>query len=192
MPATNADDQRPDGPDDELDDVPESELSESPHSPQGEHLAKLHALEQRGRSGANWFYWVAALSAVNSAIMLGGSETYFVIGLAVSKIVDVMGAGLAQAAPEAAMVMKVGSFLVSLAISGAVALFGWLAGRRNTIVFMIGMFLYVLDGLLWVLFQDWMSVAFHAFALFGMWSGLSAFRELRSLESISAVEQAPA
>ncbi|HTI49565.1 MAG TPA: hypothetical protein VL475_01385 [Planctomycetaceae bacterium] len=149
-------------------------------------------LEQRGRSGANWFYWIAALSLVNSVIQLSGGDRHFVIGLAVTSIVDAVGAGLAQGAPDVATVIKVVAFGVTLVIAGFVALFGWLAGRRSTAAFAIGMGLYVCDGLLYTLAQEWMSVGFHAFALYGMWNGLAAFRQLRAMEESQAWEQAPA
>jgi len=60
--------------------------------------------------------------------------------------------------------------------------FGWLSARRYLALFGVGMALYLVDGLIFLLFQDWLSVAFHGYALFCMWSGFQAFRKLRVLE----------
>lgn len=165
-------------------------LAESPLRPETAREAALDALDQRGRSGANWFYWVAALSLVNSGIAFGGGNTHFVIGLAVTQIVDALGNAVGQQAPEAANVIRFVTFGISLGIAGFVALFGWLSTRRYLAVYFIGMFLYLCDGLLYVWLEDWMSVGFHAFALLGMWNGFAAFRDLKARLAAPAVEQA--
>ena len=54
-------------------------------------------------------------------------------------------------------------------------------------VFALGMILYLLDGLIYVMFQDWMSVGFHAFVLFGMWNGFNAYRQMKAMKA--ALEQ---
>ena len=46
-------------------------------------LAQLHA---RGTSGAGWFFWIAALSLINSIILLSGGDRHFVVGLGVTSI----------------------------------------------------------------------------------------------------------
>ena len=37
-------------------------------------LKELTEIEARFKSGANWFYWVAALSLINSVSILSGSD----------------------------------------------------------------------------------------------------------------------
>lgn len=143
---------------------------------------KLLILHRQGRNGANWFYWVAALSLVNSAILLSGGGTHFVIGLGATLIVDLVAGQVAQHHPEIAMVAK-GIALGFDVIAAVIVIgFGWLASKRYLAAFAIGMVLYLLDGLLFVLFQDWLSVGFHAFALVYMWKGLQSYRQLRAME----------
>jgi hypothetical protein len=43
--------------------------------------------------------------------------------------------------------------------------------------------LYALDGLIFVLAGDWLSVGFHAFVLFGVWSGYSSLKALQAAEA---------
>jgi hypothetical protein len=142
-----------------------------PHSP----IVELYA---QGCRGANWFYFVAALSIVNTAMLLGGANRHFVIGMAVTQIVDMFGIGIVQEAPQHKQAVYAVVICINLLIALFVAGFAWLAKRRVTGVFVIGMLLYLFDGLLFVLFQDWLSAAFHAYALFAMMSGWSAFRKL--------------
>lgn len=143
-------------------------------------LAQLHA---RGTSGAGWFFWIAALSLVNSIISLTGGDRHFVVGLGVTFAADIVARVVAEQNPEAATVAKGVAFGFSVAVAGVLCLFGWLARRPLLPVFIIGMVLYLLDGLLYVLFQDWMSVGFHAFVLFGMWSGFQAYRQMLSMKA---------
>jgi hypothetical protein len=43
-----------------------------------------HQLEERMKSGANWFYWIAALSLVTSVISLAGGTWGFFVSLGVT------------------------------------------------------------------------------------------------------------
>lgn len=140
--------------------------------------SQLFALEQQGRAGANWFYWVGALSLVNSAIILFGGGVFFVVGLGVTFIADHVAAEAAQQNPEMAVVAKGLVIGFDLFIAAVVAGFGWLSNKRYSAIFAIGMALYLLDGLLFVMLQSWMSVAFHAYALFHMWNGFAAYRRI--------------
>ena len=66
----------------------------------------LTALEQQGRAGASWFYWVGGLSLVNSAIMLFGGGITFVFGLGITSIADDVGADVVRQNPQIATVVK--------------------------------------------------------------------------------------
>jgi hypothetical protein len=143
---------------------------------------QCQALQQRGQNGANWFFWIAALSLVNSVILLSGSTVHFVIGLGVTFMADLIAKAVGDNNPNAATLVKGAAFCFDLAVALVVVLFGWLARSRYQVMFAIGMFLYLLDGLVYVLVQDWMSVGFHAFALFCMWNGFTAYRQLNALE----------
>ena len=136
------------------------------------------ALEQRLHSGANWFYWIAGLSLVNSIIILTNGSWSFIIGLSVTQIVDGLAAGIAEEAASGGMAIKSVAFGVDCFVAGIVALFALLAGRRHGWAFIVGMVLYALDGLVFLLFGDFLSAGFHAFALFGIFSGYRALREL--------------
>jgi hypothetical protein len=138
------------------------------------------ALEQRLLSGANWFYWIAALSLINSVIILANGSWSFIVGLGVTQIVDGIAQGIAAEAASGATAIKAVAFAVDCCVAGVVALFAFMAGRRQSWAFIVGMVLYALDGLLFLLFGDFLSVGFHAFALFGIFGGYRALREMNA------------
>ena len=147
-------------------------------------LAQLHA---RGTSGAGWFFWIAALSLINSVILLSGGDRHFVVGLGVTFIADAVAQGVADQNPEVAGVAKGIAFGFTVFVAAVVCLFGWLSRRPILPIFALGMILYLLDGLIYVKFGDWMSVGFHAFVLFGMWNGFNAYRQMKAMKA--ALEQ---
>jgi len=144
-------------------------------------MAAVAELTRRMKSGASNFYWIAALSVVNSILSIAGTGTYFVIGLAVTLLVDGMAIGVAEMAPEAALIVKIIGLVVSIMVSAVVALFGFFAIKGNRWAFITGMVLYGLDGLLMLVFQDWIGILFHAFFLWGLFGGLRALGQLQHL-----------
>src|SRR6266850_5927019 len=94
----------------------------APHTPAnvadaGPVDAARKALESQRRNGAQWFYWVAALSLINSVVALTGAEWRFILGLGVTQVVQ----ELAQ--ESGAADVKAG--LVSLVVIGLFAFLGY-------------------------------------------------------------------
>lgn len=129
------------------------------------------ALEAVAARGARWFYIVAALSAVNSALMFSGSNTRFVVGLGIT---DEVVRELSSGGNGVAMA-------VTLAIAGVFALFGYFASKLQNWSFVSGIVLYTLDALLLLKNQDFVSTAFHGLALFYIFRGFSAARQAASM-----------
>lgn len=131
------------------------------------------SLESKAKSGASWFYWIAGLSVVNSAVTLFGSTWGFIAGLGITQAVD----GIVSAADPGASWM---AFAVNLVLAGACVGVGVLA-HRNAKAYLTGMVLYGLDGLLFLMVGDWLGLGFHGLVLFFMFSGFQARRELDRL-----------
>jgi hypothetical protein len=148
--------------------------------PQAVLRLQLQTLEQRGRNGANWFWWVAGLSLVNSVVLLSGGSSYFVIGTGITLMVDAITSGIAQNSPDISTMLKLLAFGFDIVVALIAFAFGWFARKGHLLVYALGILLYLLDGLLFVLMEDWMSVGFHVFALFCMWSGFAAFRQFNA------------
>lgn len=119
--------------------------------------------------GRREFFWIAGLSLINSLLAQFGANVRFPVGLGLSQVTDAV---LIHGFGEGNGVAKAAALVLALFFSGLVLLFGWLTGRGNKVLFILGIVLYILDGLLCLAFQDWFSVGFHAwisFRLFQAW-----------------------
>lgn len=164
-------------------DLVEIQENQEPEPPPYSPLElQIAVLLQQGRNGAKWFYWIAGFSIVNTLIMLVSGGLYFVVGLAVTCLADEIARTNAQQFPKAALILKVVAFGFSAGMSLLFCVFGWLALKRYQPLFFLGMVLYLLDGLLFLLIGEIMAAAFHAYALYCMWSGFRAYRQLAALE----------
>ncbi len=133
--------------------------------------AERGALERRRRSGALWFFWVGALSIVNSVAALTGQQWRFIIGLGITQLTDGLAARTGHGMPIVAV--------VDAAFVGAFALLGRFALRGHQWAFVVGAIFYAMDGLIFVAAGDVVGVAFHAFVVVMALRGLHAARRLR-------------
>jgi len=139
----------------------------------------IAVLMRRMRAGASNFYWIAALSAINTILALVQSETRFVVGLAITQFVDAFAYLVGQEVPEARTILLVVAFVVDLVVIGIIVLFGYLSGKGRRWAFITGMILYAVDALLMLIFQDWLAFGFHLFFMWGLYGGLRALNELQ-------------
>jgi len=139
-------------------------------------------LRQRIESSANWFYWIAGLSAVNMFISAVGSNWSFVIGIGATQFLSgVIRVAAAEANPP---VISIGIlWILNLGLAGFFAACGWFARRPSTVAFVAGMVLFGLDTIIFLMIGDWIGVIFHAIALYSLWPGLVAGRELKRLSA---------
>lgn len=142
--------------------------------------ANFH-LQNQAKSGANWFYWIAGASLVNTIIFLFNGSLNFIVGLGIVQITN----GIALAVEQqtgSTTTPRIGAFLVNLAISTIFLVIGYFAGKGLMWIFTIGIVLYTLDAIIFLLFGDWLSIGFHAFALFFIVRGLIAANKLNKLQ----------
>jgi hypothetical protein len=128
--------------------------------------SQLAATNPMVRSGARWFWWIAGLSLVNIVMFQTGTKTSFVIGLGITTLSDAL---FVNAKPI--------GFLIDAVALGFFFLMGWLATQGKLAAFYVGLAVYVADALIYVRFQDWMPVAFHALAIYFIVKGAMALRE---------------
>ena len=129
------------------------------------------ATEAYLKSGASWFYWIAGLSLINSVVALSGSQWGFILGLGITQIFDAIGQNIQGGGKAIILVLD-------LIVVGVFVFFGVFAHKRHTWAFVLGMILYALDGLIFLIGQGWLSLGFHAFVLFCLFRGFKACREL--------------
>lgn len=135
------------------------------------HSTDMAALEKRIRTGASWFYWIAAFSVINSIIAMSGSERSFFLGLSITQVLDAM----AKAASGSGVV----GLVVGILAAGVLVLFGVCAHKKQTWAFVVGTVLYGLDTILTLFVaifaaSMWIGVLIHAVAMFSFIAGLSA------------------
>ncbi|HMO81914.1 MAG TPA: hypothetical protein PKD24_14080 [Pyrinomonadaceae bacterium] len=123
------------------------------------------------RRGANWFFWIAALAAINSLVVTFASLPDSLFGLGATRMVDE-----AFRAHSLAPIDPAG-LVFSIAIAGVFALFGYLARGGNDRIFVVGIFLYAIDAIITIGFRDLFAFGFHLVALFYLSKGLLASRK---------------
>ena len=83
------------------------------------------------------------------------------------------------------MAVLAGALAFDATILGLFVFCGYLSQKRVLPVFAMGMAIYLLDGVLSFLllgFSDVIGLAIHGYALWSMWSGFLAYRQLNILE----------
>lgn len=139
----------------------------------------IAALESSVNKGGNWFYTIAALSAVNSVLFIAGASVSFVAGLGFTIIADAFIDGAIQEGAPRGLIGVAIVFDLVLLIGFALA--GYYAKRRFTSVFVVGLVVYLLDGLIVLALGDYFMAAFHAWALYSIIMGSLACRKLNAI-----------
>ena len=126
------------------------------------------------RRGASWFYTIAILSGINSLLQIFDAKIRFIFGLGITQVVG----SIAKQSSNGTVIL----LLVDGLFIGLLLLCGKWARERSQGAFLGGMTAYALDGVLLVVFGMWIDAAVHAYALYRMWQGYAASRELTELE----------
>lgn len=125
------------------------------------------------RTGANWFYWIAGLSLINSFILLADARFAFVVGLGITQVIDGIILGIAGH-------YSIWGLIPSLIFSVTFIIIGYFANKYSKIAFILGMIFYGLDTLIFFLAPDYLSIGFHVFALIMIYRG---FRYVKKIET---------
>ncbi len=136
----------------------------------------------------SWFKYIIIFSLVNSVLTLAGISWAFFSGLGITQLIDGIALILIeQTNTTVPLTVKAIAFLFDLAMTGVLAFFVILAQRLNRWAYIGGMAIYILDALLLVVLQSWLTFAFHLYVLWHLWRGFQATRILRRLEEAGTV-----
>lgn len=124
------------------------------------------------KTGANWFYWIAALSLINSVVLLMESDYNFIAGLGITQIFDAI---LMEIMGGYNILCLIPSIFFSFIFAGL----GHYANKHYRIAFLIGLVFYGFDSLLFLIVGDLLSAGFHAFAFFMIFKGFKALNTLQ-------------
>jgi hypothetical protein len=114
---------------------------------------------------------------VNSVSLFLGAEFSFIIGLGITQVIDAIGMGLAEEIGRTGNIIAV---VFSTIVAGVFVLFGLFGRKGIGWMMIVGMVLYGLDGLLFLLVKDWLSMGFHVFALVFIFKGYQALNLLKA------------
>ena len=154
--------------------VPQPHLVQ-PFSPQ---TTPADFIDQDVLKAANWFYWKAGLTVINSFIMMTGSLWAFFLGLGITQIFHGIAIGITQELGESSGRMFHGIALVlSLFCAGFVTLLGYYGrkGKRWALIF--GMLIFCFDAILYLVTFSIFGVVLHAVAIFMISKGISATKK---------------
>ena len=135
---------------------------------------KLRA-ERVVKAGANWFVTVAVLSILKSVLSMSGTGIRFIFGLGFAQLID----ALAHQAGQSGVALDL---VINGLIAGVFVVFWNLAKRGQHWAFLVGMGLYAADALIMLYFKDILALAFHGYALYRMYSGMTGIASLRTIE----------
>jgi hypothetical protein len=128
----------------------------------------------RMRRGAGWFLTIAILSGVNALLQIFDAKIRFIFGLGITQVVDAVAHGMERG--TIVVIVVDGLFILMLVLCSR-----W-AKTGSQGAFLGGMIAYALDGVLLLLFSMWLDAAVHAYALWMIWQGYAAARELAQLQ----------
>lgn len=135
-------------------------------------------LAARAKSGARWFMWIAGLSLINTIAAFTGAHFHFIVGLGFTQFVDAI-------SRKVAGTVSVGALFLDVLIAALFIGFGKWASQGREWAFLVGMIVYALDSLLFLVTKDVVSIGFHLFALWCIYRGLKANEGLNQLSELA-------
>lgn len=143
---------------------------------------KKMLLDNKIKNGVNWFFFIAALSLVNSVIFLMEGDLTFVIGLGLTQLVDGIGYGIALEMLEGGWIVRIIGLALNVGITTVFVLFGVFGRKHYRWPVILGMVLYAIDAFLLLVFEDYFGAIFHGLGLYGLFTGVKAITEWKTLE----------
>ncbi len=145
-----------------------------------EHLqTELRESHEKIYNSYNWFKWIALLSLVNSVLMIMNSNITFIFGLAANIYLYVIGYELFGK-------FSVITIICQLILPAIYFLLYKMNKSMKKWPIIVGVVLYGMDAILYLLSDDLLSIAFHIYV---MYSILKSFWEIdKYKEKLAQIE----
>lgn len=141
----------------------------------------------------NMFYWIAALSVVNSLCLLIIGKSTLIFGMAFTRYMDIFAIDQAQkVSPQAAMIIRIITISPDVLFAGLFFLFGYLGHRKNQKAVIAGIVLYALDAVIWLIYKDWLVNLFHIWMLVLLIPAAVSISKWKKLQASQLQNQPPA
>jgi hypothetical protein len=151
----------------------------TPSTDQSDLAAQKLQVEHALKGSSSWFVVIAGFSFVNSVLSMTGASIQFIFGLGLTQIVDAVAHGSSGAGIALGLI-------INCMIAGVFVFFWKFARTGAKWAFYSGMSLYVVDALILLALKDFLSVAFHGWALYRMYGGVKLLPALEQLNRASA------
>jgi hypothetical protein len=114
------------------------------------------------RKASYWFFGIAAFSLINTLLVNQGM--YFSLGLSLNKFV---GDVVAQSTGAI-------TYIPDIVAAGLFIVLGFFSIRIQRWAFMAGLIIYLVDALIYIVFEEWVALALHGYILYRLFLGLRA------------------
>jgi len=141
--------------------------------------------EEHYKGGASWFYWIAALSLINSLASHFGVAWNFIIGLGLTQVIDMIAMLSKESSPD--IFFQALLFMLDLGFVALFVVFGFQAQKRSVDAYEVGMVFYAVDSLVFLLLIDIIGIVFHGVALFFLYRGWKGLRRLEASRTRQAM-----
>lgn len=131
----------------------------------------IEVLRNEFLGGISWFYWIGGLSLVNMAFGVFANRK-FIVGLGITEFFDAFAFG----GNGVSLVW----LAASVAVSAIFILLGFMGRKGKKSYILGGLAFYALDAALLVFAEDFLGVAFHAYAGFMIFKGYQALGKILS------------
>jgi len=140
-------------------------------------------LERICKNAASWLYWIAGVTAVISTINFFGGRMIGYLGLFVPTI-------LSGDRSYGRIESIVGLILaaVSAIVYGGL---GFVASKGARWAFVVGILLYAIDTAIFAFAREWIGVALHVYALYIIFRGVGAAKQLGQIRDAERAAVAP-
>jgi phosphate starvation-inducible membrane PsiE len=140
-------------------------------------LKKRELIQAYNTIGSS-FYSIAVFSLINSIVNYFQGGIYFPVGLGITQLIDALSSLFQQEAPQAGTIFLAVNAGLNLVILLLVALFGFFIKKQIKWLIPVGIVLYLLDGLLVLMFRDYLGAGFHGYFLYRIWLSWQTIRSL--------------
>jgi hypothetical protein len=142
--------------------------------------------------GCGWFRLVAVFSLINTVLHLFKADLTFVVGLGATQFIDgvIIVASQEMTGGARTAIIILGT-LVNVSLAGVFLGIWRFSKAGSRVAYVLGMILYLLDGLLFVWLGDWVGIGFHAFFLFMMLGGYHFASQRRTAEALLSEAETP-
>ena len=151
-----------------------------------ERIEEKLRLESQFANGASWFYWIAGLTLINTIVSIFNGSYNFVSGLGITQIIDGIFYVLKDYFGNHIVYLGAAIDLIFVAIFFVL---GILAHKKMVWSMILGTVLYGIDILSFLFVTDYLSIAFHALAIFSIIKGIQASKKLKNIEQIEEINQ---